>query len=66
MDEAYRAVKRIQGSSVWETMAHMCVKTKRLDVAKLCLGNMNHAKAAQALRDVEQVRLSDLPEKVAV
>ena len=28
----------------------MCVKTKRLDVAALCLGNMGHARGARALR----------------
>ena len=28
----------------------MCVKTKRLDVAMLCLGNMGHARGARALR----------------
>ena len=31
-------------------MAKMCVKTKRLDVAALCLGNMGHARGACALR----------------
>lgn len=31
-------------------MARMCVKTKRLDVAALCLGNMGHARGARALR----------------
>nr|XP_053635829.1 intraflagellar transport protein 140 homolog [Cherax quadricarinatus] len=31
-------------------MAKMCVKTKRLDVAALCLGNMSHARGARALR----------------
>lgn len=31
-------------------MAKMCVKTKRLDVAALCLGNMGHARGARALR----------------
>lgn len=31
-------------------MAKMCVKTKRLDVASLCLGNMGHARGARALR----------------
>ncbi len=36
--------------SVWEHMAHMCVKTRRLDVAAVCLGNMGHARAARALR----------------
>jgi len=25
---------------VWENMAHMCIKSKRLDVAEMCLGNM--------------------------
>ena len=29
----------------------MCVKTRRLDVAALCLGHMGHARGAQALRD---------------
>lgn len=28
----------------------MCVKTKRLDVASVCLGNMKSARSARALR----------------
>lgn len=36
--------------TVWENMAKMCVKTKRLDVATLCLGHMGHARGARALR----------------
>ena len=32
-------------------MAKMCVKTRRLDVAALCLGHMGHARGAQSLRD---------------
>lgn len=35
-------------------MARMCVKTQRLDVAKICLGNMGHARGAKALREAEQ------------
>lgn len=31
-------------------MGKMCVKTRRLDVAALCLGNMGHARGARALR----------------
>jgi HEAT repeat protein len=31
-------------------MARMCVKTKRLDVASVFLGNMKNARAAKALR----------------
>ncbi|KAK5881085.1 hypothetical protein CesoFtcFv8_021933 [Champsocephalus esox] len=39
--------------AVWENMARMCVKTRRLDVARVCLGNMGNARAAKALREVE-------------
>ena len=31
-------------------MARMCVKNKRLDVAEVCLGNMNNASGARAVR----------------
>lgn len=51
LDEAYRAIKSINSPSVWENMAQMCIKTKRLDVAEVCLGNMGHARGAAALRD---------------
>ena len=54
MDEAYRAVKLIENPSVWENMAHMCVKSKRLDVAEVCLGNMGHARGAKAVREAKE------------
>jgi len=50
LDEAYRVVKAINSPSIWENMAQMCVKTKRLDVAEVCLGNMGHARGAAAVR----------------
>eukprot|EP00698_Gefionella_okellyi_P002980 TRINITY_DN12813_c0_g1_i1.p1 TRINITY_DN12813_c0_g1~~TRINITY_DN12813_c0_g1_i1.p1 ORF type:complete len:1394 (-),score=371.65 TRINITY_DN12813_c0_g1_i1:33-4172(-) len=50
MDEAYKAVKLIKSARVWENMASMCVKTQRLDVADICLGNMGHARGAYMLR----------------
>jgi len=37
MDEAFKAVKMIKNPTVWENMAHMCIKSKRLDVAEMCL-----------------------------
>jgi intraflagellar transport protein 140 len=51
LDEAYRVVKEIDSPLVWENMAQMCVKTKRLDVAEVCLGNMGHARGAAAVRE---------------
>ena len=29
----------------------MCVKTKRFDVAKICIGNMRFSRGAKAIRD---------------
>ncbi|XP_043945229.1 intraflagellar transport protein 140 homolog [Protopterus annectens] len=54
MDEAFKSIKLIRSEAVWENMARMCVKTRRLDVAKVCLGNMGHARGAKALREAEQ------------
>nr|XP_021330236.1 intraflagellar transport protein 140 homolog isoform X3 [Danio rerio] len=44
----------ISSEAVWENMARMCVKSRRLDVARVCLGNMGNARAARALRDAEK------------
>jgi len=35
-------------------MAQMCVKTKRLDVAQVCLGNMRFVRGAKAAREAEK------------
>nr|CAD7588439.1 unnamed protein product [Timema genevievae] len=43
-------VKLVSSEVVWESLAKMCVKTKRLDVASVCLGHMKHARGAMALR----------------
>ena len=51
MDEAFKAIKMIKSEQVWENMARMCVKTRRLDVAAICLGNMGHAAGARAVRE---------------
>jgi intraflagellar transport protein 140 len=64
MDEAYKAVKQIKNPSVWENMAQICIKTKRLDVAEHCLGNMQHARGARAVR--EAANLEELDARVAM
>ncbi|XP_064637216.1 intraflagellar transport protein 140 homolog [Lineus longissimus] len=64
MDEAFKAIKLIKNESVWENMAKMCVKSRRLDVASVCLGNMGHARGAKALR--EAMKEPELDAQVAV
>ena len=34
-------------------MARMCVKNRRLDVARVCLGNMGNARVARSLREAQ-------------
>ena len=51
MDEAYNSVKGINNARVWQSLAQLCIKTKRLDVAQMCLGNMQFARGAMALRE---------------
>uniref|UniRef100_F1LI29 Intraflagellar transport protein 140 n=1 Tax=Ascaris suum TaxID=6253 RepID=F1LI29_ASCSU len=63
MDEAFNAIKFIESESVWEHMARMCVKTRRLDVALVCLGNMGNASGARALRKAMK---SAAPQEVKV
>eukprot|EP00794_Sanderia_malayensis_P006805 gene6805-7574_t len=64
MDEAFKAIKVIKSASVWKNMARMCVKTKRLDVAAVCLGNMGSARGAKALR--ESLKEPELDARVAM
>ena len=45
-------------------MAKMCVKTRRLDVASVCLGNMGHARGAKAVR--EAMKEPELDARVAI
>ena len=42
----------------------MCVKTKRLDVAFVCLGHMKHSRGAMALR--EAMKEPELEARVAM
>jgi intraflagellar transport protein 140 len=65
MDEAFKSIKLIKKESVWENMAQMCVKSHRIDVAKVCLGNMGNVKGIRLLRD-EAGRGADSDTQVAL
>ena len=51
--------------SVWENLAKMCIKSRRLDVALVCLGNMGDARAAKAVREAQQ-RIPEQDARLAV
>ncbi|KAM7541711.1 hypothetical protein Aperf_G00000003534 [Anoplocephala perfoliata] len=50
MDAAFKSMRLIRCSSVWENMAKVCVITRRLEVGLLCLGKMGNAIGASMLR----------------
>ena len=52
MEEAFKSIKTIKNQNVWGNLARMCVKSQRLDVAAICLGKMEHAAGARALRQI--------------
>ncbi|XP_049817321.1 intraflagellar transport protein 140 homolog isoform X2 [Aethina tumida] len=66
MDAAFKSIKLVKSSGVWNSLARMCVKTRRLDVAGVCLGHMGNAQAARALRLAIADQTLPLEAKVAV
>eukprot|EP00940_MAST-03C_sp_MAST-3C-sp2_P001894 g1894.t1 len=66
LDSAFRAVRNIDSPIVWQNMALMCVKTKRMDVAEVCLGNMGHARGAKAVRQTSGASTSERVAMVAI
>ncbi|VDK41143.1 unnamed protein product [Taenia asiatica] len=53
IDAAFKSMRLIRSTAVWENMAKMCVITRRLDVGFLCLGKIGNAFGASMLRDVQ-------------
>lgn len=39
--------------AIWKSLAKMCVTSRRLDVGKICLGNMGDSKGVAALSVAE-------------
>ena len=50
LDEAYKIVKNIKNPAIWENMALICIKTKRLDVLEICLSNMRFSRGIKAVK----------------
>lgn len=51
VDEAAKVIKLIKNDTVWENMAKVCIKLRRLKLAKLCLGQLKNAKALRTVKD---------------
>lgn len=64
MDLAFKAINSVSSESVWTNLAKNCVKSKRLDVATVCMGRVKNARIAKALR--EAAKEPELEARVAI
>ena len=60
MDEAFKSIHAIKSRAIWESLARICVKTKRLDVARLCLSNVGNSHTLRALREAKKEPETDV------
>ncbi|XRB23736.1 IFT140 protein [Pseudoscourfieldia marina] len=56
MESVYRQVKNVSDPKTWQAMAHLCIRSRKLDAAEMCLGNMGHVAGARAAREAKSER----------
>jgi intraflagellar transport protein 140 len=49
VEEAIKGIKIIKNDSVWESMARMCIKKRKIKLAKICIGKLKNAKALRTI-----------------
>ncbi|TPX54243.1 hypothetical protein PhCBS80983_g05995 [Powellomyces hirtus] len=52
INESLKSLKHVRNPSTWTTLAKLCIKTRRPDIAALCFANMGNARA---VREMERV-----------
>ncbi|KAJ3047714.1 hypothetical protein HK097_011283 [Rhizophlyctis rosea] len=65
IDEAFKSIKIVNNTYVWENLAKMCVKMKNLQVARLCLGKIGNARALRAIGQ-EGIREDELAQLAVI
>jgi intraflagellar transport protein 140 len=66
LDQAFICIRSLQSEAVWNNLAKMCVKTGRLDVAKICLGHLKKARSVRAIRKAMEDNTLESEAKTAV
>lgn len=66
MDVAFQCIRSLESEAVWNNLAKKCVQTRRLDVAKVCLGHLKKARSVRALRQAMDDPSLEEEAKVAV
>uniref|UniRef100_A0A336M4N6 CSON011732 protein n=1 Tax=Culicoides sonorensis TaxID=179676 RepID=A0A336M4N6_CULSO len=69
MDDAFACIRTLntqQSNSVWNNLAKMCVTTQRLDLARICLGQLKMARSVRAVRKAMEDNSLEQEAKIAV
>lgn len=69
MDDAFACIRTLntqQSNSVWNNLAKMCVTTQRLDLARICLGQLKMARSVRAVRKAMEDNSLEQEAKMAV
>ena len=49
-EEAIRVLRTISSPTIWEKLAHECVRSRRVDIAEICLACMGYASGALSVK----------------
>ncbi|KAJ3153303.1 hypothetical protein HDU89_000934 [Geranomyces variabilis] len=61
INESLKSLKHVRNPATWTTLAKLCIKTRRPDIAALCFANMGNAGAVS-----EMERVADQGDAIAV
>ncbi|KAL0206504.1 hypothetical protein P9112_001811 [Eukaryota sp. TZLM1-RC] len=54
LEKAFKSVLKIDSSSAWASLVVLCIKARRLDVARTCLSKMGNVKTLRVIRRAEE------------
>ncbi|KAI8819835.1 uncharacterized protein EV422DRAFT_87782 [Fimicolochytrium jonesii] len=54
VNESIRSLQHVRNPSTWRTLAKLCIKTRRPDIAAICFANMGDNRAVAELERVQQ------------
>ena len=50
LEEALHVIHSTSNPFLWEKLAHECIKSKRVDIAEVCLASLGYARGAHSIR----------------
>lgn len=55
VEEAMKEIKLIKNDAVWESMALMCIKKRKIKLAKICFAKLKNVKALRTIASMDEL-----------